>query len=157
MNEIFGNDVLMEVFSTVAGDYVPFICCKDVSITFTPELINVTTVSSGKSNQYKARRYDYELSLNGISSILGSGRTVFTMAAPTNLLATHLVRLTFEDEAGDTAVFSCSALLKTLNITGNQDVFSDFSYSFQGSGVYTLVQQTVIPQIFSRQFSIQFA
>jgi predicted secreted protein len=137
MKAIKGKDVLMEVY--VSNEYIPFLCCEDMSININPELINKTTVSSGRFNQYRARRVDWDLSLNGISTILGSGRTIFETVKTENVFNTWPIRLTFADAQGNTAIFTGDVVLKAASITGPQSDFSDFENAFQGSGLYSLV------------------
>jgi hypothetical protein len=137
MKAIKGKDALMEVMDS--GEYMPFLCCEDLSININPELINKTTVSSGRFNQYKARRLDWDLSLNGISTILGSGRTIFETVKIENVFNTWPIRLTFADAQGNTAIFTGDVVLKSASITGPQSDFSDFENAFQGSGPYSIV------------------
>jgi hypothetical protein len=136
MKAIKGKDVLMEVYEN--NEYIPFLCCEDMSINITPELINKTTLSSGRGNQYKARRFDWDLSLSGISQILGSGRTIFETVKVENIFKSWPIRLTFADAQGNTAIFTGDVVLKNASITGPQTDFSDFENAFQGSGIYSL-------------------
>jgi hypothetical protein len=137
MKAIKGKDVLMEVYEN--NEYIPFLCCEDMSINITPELINKTTVLSGRGNEYKARRFDWDVSLSGISQILGSGRTIFETVKVENIFSTWPIRLTFADAQGNTAIFTGNVVLKNASITGPQTDFSDFENAFQGSGLYSLV------------------
>jgi hypothetical protein len=136
MKAIKGKDALMEVYEN--NEYLPFLCCEDVGINIIPELINKTTVSSGKWNKYKVRRMDWDLSLGGISTILGSGRTIFETVHPDRIFQEWPIRITFTDAQGNTAIFTGNVVLKSASITGPQEDFSDFENAFQGSGPYQI-------------------
>jgi hypothetical protein len=133
MKAIKGKDVMLEVME--AGEFVPFLCCEDMSINFTPELINKTTLSSGKGNEYKSRRLDWDISLSGISQILGDGRTIFETVKIENIFTTWTIRMTFTDAQSNTAIFLGDVVLKSASISGPQTDFSDFENAFQGSGI----------------------
>lgn len=138
MNEIVGRDVMLEVYSQ--GSYLPFLCCTDMSISFTPELVNVTTKSSGRWNDYRPRRIDWTVAVSGVSTILGNGWMIFDTVAPGNLFNLYQVRMTFTDEAGNAMVFAGTVLLDGASISGNQEQFSQWDNSFQGCGAYTLTK-----------------
>lgn len=139
MNEIVGKNVLLEVYNQTAGDYIPYICCKDCAILFTPELVNVTTVTSGRWNNYKSRRIDWEVSISGVSTILGEGHTFFVTVSPSNLFKTWQIRMTFTDDEGNDAQFLGAVVLKNASADGNQDQFSQWEKGLQGSGPYQLL------------------
>lgn len=136
MNEIHGNNVLLEVLKD--NEYIPFLCAKDMTINFNIELIATNTVGTGKGNTYKPRRYDWDLSLSGITSILGDGRVIFSTVNPTAILTPLSIKMTFLDSSFNAATFTGTVLLKSASISGNQDSFSVFENSLQGSGAYVL-------------------
>jgi predicted secreted protein len=135
-----GRDVLFEVFSDVADDYVPVTCMESVTINFTPELIEKTTLSTGAGYDWHERRRGWDINMTGVSDIFSEGRTIFTMVDPDEINATYLIRLSFEDSLGNTAVFTGSAKLDAASINAIVGDLSDFDLNMKGIGVYELLQ-----------------
>jgi hypothetical protein len=140
MNEILGEDVLLMIFE--GGEYVPYICAKEVAIEFIPELVNKTTLSSGRGYEYKVRRVDWKVTISGISSIVGTGHTVFDAVNIDKIFTGSQIKMEFTDEAGNEHVFTGTVLMENGVITGPQDEFSGFDLSFQGSGLWNATEDT---------------
>lgn len=136
MNEIHGKNVIVEVFDGVA--YIPFICCADCSINIRPEIIETTSVSTGRGITRKVRRIDWSLSLSGISTILGSGWIAFKTVTVANILAGYQIRMTFTDDNGNSAVFLGAVVLESASLSGPVEDFSAFENEMLGNGMYTL-------------------
>jgi hypothetical protein len=127
---------MLFVLDPVTSTYIPFLCAKEMRMKITPELINVTTLSSGDEYEYRPRRFGREMTISGISTILGDGWTVFkTIEKPAMKLGYNL-RMTFEDRAGNTAMYSGKAFLKEADLGAPQDVWSDYDLSFVLSGTH---------------------
>lgn len=136
MNKIKGKDVILEIFKD--GVYVPFICSTSCSIHIKPELINKTTMSSGRWNEYQVRRFDWSVDLSGVS-VLENSWTTFMTFNIVNIIAGFQIRMTFTDTVGNTAVFTGKVFLEDGSISGDVDDFSMFEDTMRGSGAYTLV------------------
>lgn len=135
-----GKDVLFEVYSDLATDYVPHTCWESGSINFSPELIEKTTLASGRGYDWHERRRGWDVSLSGITDIYSEGRTFFTMVDPDNINETYAIRLSFEDSLGNTAVFTGNVKLDSATINALQSDFSDYELNMKGIGLYDLVQ-----------------
>ena len=135
-----GRDVLLEVYSDVADDYVFFTCAESVAISFEPEKVNLTTVGLGRGFADKERRRGYAINLTGVSDILSDGRTIFTMTDPDNINAVYQIRLSFEDSLGNTAVYTCNANLDAANINAVVSDLSDYDLTLRVIGTLTLLQ-----------------
>jgi len=142
MKQVKGKDVLLEILAPpgdgLAPDWLPFVCCKDVAIKISPELISKTTYSSGKWNEYKTRRIDWTVTLSGVSVVSDAGWEVFSTVVPENIFTAWDIRMTFSDTAGNNAQFTGKILTKDASIDGNEGEFSNFDNTFQGTGAYTL-------------------
>lgn len=142
MSVVRGKDVLLEIYSVSESQYIPAVCVSDVSISFTPENIETTTVSSGRGITRKTRRIDWGLSFSGIvkwnpdSTLF---RDAFTMVKTAIILAGYQIRLTFTDSEGNTAVFTGNVVLENGSLSGPQEDYADMDFSFLGNGLYTLV------------------
>ncbi len=91
---IKGKDVILYVKEN--GDYVPYLCSTNVRVSITPELINVTTVGSGRGRNYKTRKLDWTVTFSGISHIVGDGYQLFD--AIDNVLDLTDIKIIFTDD-----------------------------------------------------------
>lgn len=141
---IKGKDVLFEVWSATAdrgaGAYIPFVCATDMSISIEPEVIDTTTVSSGRGYTKKVRRIGWSLSLSGVSRIQDYEyeRSVFTTVDPLEIVKGLQVRMWFTNAEGDYKRFTGKVVLQSASISGNQEDFSSFENGFSGNGLYTI-------------------
>lgn len=135
-----GKDVMFEVYSSVADDYVYLTCAEGVSMSFTPELIEKTTVSSGAGYDWHERRRGWTVTVTGIGDIDSTGRTIFTMVDPGEINTAYQVRVSYEDALGNTAVFSGSVKMDSTTLDAIQTGFVDFDITLRGIGMYDLVQ-----------------
>lgn len=130
-----GKDAILEVYD--GADYVPFICATECGINFTPEVIDKTTYSSGKWNEYTTRRMDWDVTLSGAVTI-EEGWSVFQTLSVDKIFTNYQIRMTFTDSNGLTATFLGETVLKSGSIKSPQEGFSTFENGFQGSGSYIL-------------------
>lgn len=137
-----GKDVLFEVYSSVTSSYVYLTCAEGVSMSFTPELIEKTTVSSGAGYDWHERRRGWAVTVTGIGDISSTGRTIFTMLEETGINATYLVRISYVDSLGNTAVFTGSVKMDSATLDAIQTGFVDFDITLRGVGMYTLAQSS---------------
>jgi hypothetical protein len=134
---VHGKDVLIEFYSEAVDDYVPALCLENFSISFEPELINITTVGLLRGYDYKERRRGWGVSMSGITA---EGRTVFTNLLYSGINARYQIRATFTELSGDFATFTGTIMLEGATInSGAVGDFSDWEQAFKGCGPYTLL------------------
>ena len=135
MAKIKGKDVLLEIYD---GGFTPLICATSCSINLTPELINKTTLSSGRWNEYAVRRFDWSIDLAGVSQLTGTGYKFYQLFNTSNILAGFQIRMTFEDSDGNTVVFTGSVMLEDISAGGDASDFSLFEGTMKGTGAYNM-------------------
>lgn len=135
-----GKDVVFEVYDDDAADYLPHTCWESGSFNITPELIEKTTVSSGAGYDWHERRRGWGYTASGVTDIFSDGVTVFDMLDPVNINKTYLIRISFEDSLGNTAVITGSAKLDASGVSASNTDFSDWELALIGVGMYELVQ-----------------
>ena len=140
-NVISGNNAIIEL--SVGGSYVPFVCVKSFSVNTTSELIEITTLNTGKFKDYELQSLDYSISLNTILIIASpnaSGKFLYDQQQLGNKVA---YRITFTDRAGEVFQISGITIVEStlLGISSGQMVTGDFN--LRGCGSFATTGGTV--------------
>ena len=138
-NPVKGKNVFLEVYDETDLEYILFTCAESCSINFSPELIDKTTYSTGSGVNWHERRRGWDVVLSGVTDIVSDGRTVFEMVDPDEKNTVHEIRLSFEDDLGNTAVFTGKAKMERTAINAAEVGFSDYELNLKGCSMYELL------------------
>jgi predicted secreted protein len=134
-NYVEGKDVLMYVLKD--GDYVPYLCAETVNINITPELINISTNTTGRGRHYRVRKIDWSVSVSGVTHV-ADDYSIFD--AVDNITESLDIRIDFTSKQGDLMEFSGNVITENLGLNSGATDLSGFDHPLRGNGLYTLVQ-----------------
>lgn len=143
-NTIQGNDAILEL--NQGGVYTPFVCVKSFTLEQDSELVETTTLSTGKYRDYELQSLDYTITLSTllvINSTNANGKFAFEQQQVGSKFA---YRITFTDSAANTYQITGILIVKNslFSVTAGQLVTGDFTLKGCGS-FYTINGSTEIP------------
>jgi predicted secreted protein len=134
---VFGNNAVLQV--RIAGTYVNVGCAVSCSFEFENELIAKTDVNAGLFRKKRVRMSDSRMSVQGLTTLVDD-----TSYSPMYFLQEGVrrteqdLRILFTDEGGISKQVQGSYLVKTIQMTGKADDFSEFDMGFEGTGTISL-------------------
>lgn len=143
-NVVQGNDAILEL--NQGGVYTPFVCVKNFALETTAELVETTTLSTGKYRDYELQSLDYTLSLATIlviNSVNANGKYLHEQQLAG---AKFAYRITYTDTAANTYIIIgiCIVQSSLLGATAGELVTGDFTLKGCGS-FYTINGSSEIP------------
>lgn len=132
MSLVHGKNVHLAIIE--AGPLnCPIICATSCSIERTYDVIPVTTVSSGLGREFKTGRYEWNISLKGVTTTDAIGtndKIIFDLLLEGG---TKDIEMTFTD--GTTAkTLSGTVIFPGLTIDGDVADFSTYTLELKGTG-----------------------
>lgn len=137
MDIVFGNNAVLQ--ANILGTYVSIGCAVSCSFQFENEIIAKTDVNAGLSRKKRVRMSDSSMSVQGLTTLVDS-----TTYSPFYFLQEAVrrteqdLRMLFTDEAGVSRQVQGSYLIKSIQLTGKADDFSEFDMEFDGTGTISL-------------------
>lgn len=141
-NVIQGRDVLLLIYNST--DYVPYLCSKDISISTTSSLVQITTVGDGKWKKFEEQDKEYSVTLSGVATFTPTGQ--IGAAVNTFDLVTYQIngtqirfKMIFTDEENaHLKLIRGYFFIDSSNLAASvgQPLMTDFS--FKGSGAYSM-------------------
>lgn len=121
------------------GDYFPFACGQELTLSEDTEMIPTTTVNSGKFRTFLPRFSDWKLSLTGVFFLRKDSDYValelFTDTIRSNGLD---IKAVYTDDEGAFQVITGSVLFPSKSITATVGQLTKWASSMQGNGPYTI-------------------
>lgn len=143
-NTVKGNDAILEL--NQGGVYTPFVCVKSFTLEQDSELVETTTLSTGKYRDYELQSLDYTITLSTllvINSTNANGKFAFEQQ---QVGAKFAYRITFTDTAANTYQITGIVIVQNslLGVTAGELVTGDFTLKGCGS-FYTINGSVEIP------------
>lgn len=127
------------LYADRGGDYFPFACGQEFSLSETTEMIPTTTVGSGKFRTYMSRFSEWQMSVSGVMLLRKGSDYValelFTDAVRENGLN---IKAIWEDDEGALQELTGSVLFPEKSITATVGQITKWVANMQGNGDYTL-------------------
>lgn len=141
-NVVQGKDVIIEML--VEGiDFQPILCGTDCSFSRVPDIIPITTTSSGLFPESMIRREGWSMNVSGLTKIANAASlTFFYMLQTAVRRLAQTVRVTFTDDEGADVQISGNVLIGQMDISGPYSDFAQSSIEFKGTGGFTITPVT---------------
>lgn len=139
-----GKNVVVELL--VDAVYYPVLCGIDCTFSREVEFISIRTSDSSVFDEVMPRRENWSVTVNGVTKIENDTVLTFFYLLQTSVRRnTHTIRVTFEDEDGDSKEITGTAYIGSESITGPQSDYANGSIEFRGTGAFTI--QDVTPPV----------
>lgn len=137
-NPVFGSRVTMEMQLDDLS-WIDILCAQTISFSRVPEVINITSPSSGIWRSKMIRREEWSMSISGLTKIENDTSTTFFYMLTTGVRRDLLtVRITFEDELGDDKQIEGNVYVGRCDITTQVTDFSSCTIEFVGTDEFTI-------------------
>jgi hypothetical protein len=134
---VFGTGVVVEMLDDV--EYYEVLCGLDCTFTRTPEIIETTNPTSGRSRAFMIRREEWDISVSGLTKIANdTSLTFFYMLQTSIRWLEKTIRVTFTDADGANVQISGTVLIGAESISGPATDFAQCSIEFKGIGPFTI-------------------
>lgn len=139
-----GEDVVVELL--VDAVYYPVLCGLDCTFSREVEFVNIRTSDSSVFEEVMPRRERWGITVNGVTKIENDTALTFFYLLQTSVRRnTHTIRVTFEDEAGDSKEITGTVYIGNESISGPVNDYANGSIEFRGTGAFTI--QDVTPPV----------
>lgn len=134
---IFGNNAVLQV--NISGTYLNIGCAVSCMFEFENELIAKTDVNAGLFRKKRVRMSDSRMGVQGLTTLVDD-----TSYSPFYFLQEGVrrteqdLRILFTDEGGIQKQVQGSYLIKSIQLTGKADDFSEYDIEFEGTGSISL-------------------
>jgi hypothetical protein len=138
MITVKGKDVTLYVYR--GGSPTPAVCATNVSRRETVETLNVTTIDSGRENEYRGGSTDSEATLTGVRT-LGSSNWQIDDFEIGNIERIIIVYL---DSAGNSVSYDGNVLITGVDDDNGASDFSTYTVTMLRSGAWTKLYNVVV-------------
>jgi predicted secreted protein len=145
MIKVKGKDVNLYIYRS--GSPILAVCATNISKKTNAERINITTVDSGRENEYIGGSTDSELTLEGVRTLDEPGSW---QADDFEEMIGEVIRvlLIYTDTAGNNVIYDGNTLIADVDDSNNVSEYSTFSVTLVRNGVWTKLN-TLLPIILS--------
>lgn len=135
MTIVRGKDI--DLYVKRGLGYVPTACATNLSIEETAEEVNITTVDSGRENEYEGGATDASLSFEGVMTLDELSKWQYEDFVVGN---TEQIRVDFVNSYGDALKYEMFVVIISKSAQGDVNDFGSFSISMKRSGAMTSVK-----------------
>lgn len=133
--------------------YLPFICGKDLSISTSTNMLNVTTVGDGNWDAFMPESLSYNISITGVVSF-GEDVTSFDLIEHQIGFVEVVYKMTFTDGDENIKYFLGRSWVESSEITGNASSLAQGSFTLRGNGAFKLLNcDSIIGEIVTTQLT----
>lgn len=137
-NRVLGKNVIIEML--IDGVYYPFFCGKQMDFSRVQELIEVTSVNSGRNREYESGMKTGNLSISGVTILDNTeNRVSITYLMQDSIMeVAQVMRIRLIDDDGDTSQIAFSALITDATLNRSFGYYSQSSVSLTVTGAATI-------------------
>lgn len=144
MAYIKGKKAVLQFYKD--GDYSPFLCATDCSITFNTKTKDVRTIGDGIWKKKRGQSLSYTVSLNGLIELQELQPVSFWLIKnyQFQLLPVQFRMVFTDDETALVTTVTGNALITTSTLNGVAIGKASSSFSFEGDGAPVITDSTTI-------------
>lgn len=145
MAEVLGKDAL--IYFNLTGIYREYGCAESISISFDAELIETSTVGTGKDATYDYQKSTYSISLSGLVQNESLQVTAWDMVFQQRQFLTVPYRIIFTDVLGTIKSVNGHVVIPNITMSAEQNDFMTGSLQLQGTGEPEMTDEVAVPII----------
>lgn len=145
MAEVLGRDAL--IYFNLTGIYREYGCAESISISFDAELIETSTVGTGKDATYDYQKSTYSISLSGLVQNESLQITAWDLFFQQRQFLTVPYRIIFTDTVGNIKSLNGYVVIPNITMSAEQTDFMTGSIQLQGTGEPEMTDEVAVPII----------
>lgn len=136
---INGKDVIFAVKN--GGDYVPYLCAKDLTIETIATLIQVATIGDGAHDKFKYQSIGYSINMSGVIKINPDAFSAFNLLFLQLSFLELQYKITFVDQDGiNSKIIKGTCLVERNSISGSAGSMALNDVTLRGSGAFSVIE-----------------